>query len=146
DRVLGNEHKMKPASFLPESDEKVLVSDIMSVRETAAHLVEGFDGRARAFVQVQQGCDHRCTFCIIPFARGNNRSVPAGRIVDEVRGLVAAGYKEIVITGDGGDLPGTPSLGQMLRRLLALVPELPRLRLSSLDPAEIDDDLLGLIA
>ncbi len=151
DRVLGNEHKMKAESFRIETDEKVLVSDIMTVRETAEHLVEGFDGRTRAFVQVQQGCDHRCTFCIIPFARGNNRSVPMGRIVQEVRGLVAAGYKEVVITGVditgyGGDLPGTPSLGQMLRRLLMAVPELPRLRLSSLDPAEADEDLFGLIA
>jgi len=151
DRVLGNEHKMKAESFRIEPDEKVLVSDIMTVRETAEHLVEGFDGRTRAFVQVQQGCDHRCTFCIIPFARGNNRSVPMGRIVQEVRGLVAAGYKEVVITGVditgyGGDLPGTPSLGQMLRRLLMAVPELPRLRLSSLDPAEADEDLFGLIA
>src|SRR5207253_8772100 len=148
--VLGNEHKMKPASFLPTPDEKVLVSDIMTVRETAAHLVEGFDGRARAFVQVQQGCDHRCTFCIIPFARGNNRSVPMGRIVEEVRGLVARGYREIVftgvdITGYGSDLPGAPSLGQMARRLLAAVPELSRLRLSSLDPAEADEDLFRLI-
>lgn len=151
DRVLGNEHKMKAESFRIETDEKVLVSDIMTVRETAEHLVEGFDGRTRAFVQVQQGCDHRCTFCIIPFARGNNRSVPMGRIVQEVRGLVAAGYKEVVITGVditgyGGDLPGTPSLGQMLRRLLMAVPELPRLRLSSLDPAEADEALFGLIA
>ncbi len=151
DRVLGNEHKMKPASFVAEANEKVLVSDIMTVRETAEHLVEGFDGRARAFVQVQQGCDHRCTFCIIPFARGNNRSVPMGRIVKEVRGLVAKGYREIVftgvdITGYGGDLPGTPSLGQMARRLLAAVPELDRLRLSSLDPAEVDEDLFRLIA
>lgn len=151
DRVLGNEHKMKADSYRVETEEKVLVSDIMTVRETAEHLVEGFDGRTRAFVQVQQGCDHRCTFCIIPFARGNNRSVPMGRIVQEVRGLVAAGYKEIVITGVditgyGGDLPGTPRLGQMLRRLLMTVPELPRLRLSSLDPAEADEDLFRLIA
>ena len=123
-RVLGNEHKMKAESFLPQTNDTVRVSDIMTVRETAEHLVEGFDGRSRAFVQVQQGCDHRCTFCIIPFARGNNRSVPVGRIVEEVRGLVAAGYKEVVltgvdITGYGSDLPGTPSLGQMTRRLLA---------------------------
>ncbi len=150
-RVLGNEHKMKAESFLPELEDAVLVSDIMAVRETAEHLVEGFDGRARAFVQVQQGCDHRCTFCIIPFARGNNRSVPMGRIAQEVRGLVDAGYKEVVvtgvdITGYGGDLPGTPSLGQMLRRVLMAVPDLPRLRLSSLDPAEVDEDLLRLIA
>jgi threonylcarbamoyladenosine tRNA methylthiotransferase MtaB len=150
-RVLGNEHKMKAESFLPEPDAPVLVSDIMTVRETAEHLVEAFDGRARAFVQIQQGCDHRCTFCIIPFARGNNRSVPMGRIVQEVRGLVAAGFNEIVltgvdITGYGGDLPGTPSLGQMTKRLMLAVPELPRLRLSSIDPAEIDEDLFHLIA
>ncbi len=150
-RVLGNEHKMKAESFLPQTNDTVRVSDIMTVRETAEHLVEGFDGRSRAFVQVQQGCDHRCTFCIIPFARGNNRSVPVGRIVEEVRGLVAAGYKEVVltgvdITGYGSDLPGTPSLGQMTRRLLALVPELPRLRLSSIDPAEADEDLFRVIA
>ncbi len=150
-RVLGNEHKMKAESFLPGVNEKVLVTDIMDVRETAEHLVEGFDGRARAFVQVQQGCDHRCTFCIIPFARGNNRSVPMGRITQEVRGLVNAGFKEIVITGVditgyGSDLPGTPRLGQMVRRLLMAVPELPRLRLSSIDPAEADEDLFQLIA
>jgi threonylcarbamoyladenosine tRNA methylthiotransferase MtaB len=150
-RVLGNEHKMKAESFHIDVTEKVLVSDIMTVRETAEHLVEGFDGRTRAFVQVQQGCDHRCTFCIIPFARGNNRSVPIGRIVEEVRGLVASGYQEIVITGVditgyGGDLPGTPSLGQMVRRLLMAVPELARLRLSSLDPAEADEDLFRLVA
>ena len=151
DRVLGNEHKMKAESFAPDTNERVRVTDIMAVRETAEHLVEGFDGRARAFVQVQQGCDHRCTFCIIPFARGNNRSVPMGRIVQEVRGLVETGFREIVITGVditgyGGDLPGTPTLGQMLRRLLMAVPELPRLRLSSLDPAEADEDLFRLIA
>jgi threonylcarbamoyladenosine tRNA methylthiotransferase MtaB len=150
-RVLGNEHKMKAESFLPDIATPVLVSDIMEVRETAEHLVEGFDGRTRAFVQVQQGCDHRCTFCIIPFARGNNRSVPMGRIVQEVRGLVEASYCEIVITGVditgyGGDLPGTPTLGQMVRRLLMAVPELPRLRLSSIDPAEADEDLFRLIA
>ncbi len=151
DRVLGNEHKMKHASFAPEIEAPILVSDIMDVRETAEHLVEGFEGRARAFVQVQQGCDHRCTFCIIPFARGNNRSVPMGRIVTEIRALVASGYQEVVITGVditgyGSDLPGNPTLGQMVRRLLAAVPELPRLRLSSLDPAEVDEDIFRLIA
>ena len=150
-RVIGNEHKMKRESFMPENAVPILTSDIMAVRETAEHLVEGFDGRTRAFVQVQQGCDHRCTFCIIPFARGNNRSVPMGLIVEEVRALVAKGFKEAVITGVditgyGGDLPGKPTLGQMLRRLLMAVPELPRLRLSSIDPAELDDDLLGVIA
>jgi threonylcarbamoyladenosine tRNA methylthiotransferase MtaB len=149
-RVIGNEHKMKRESFVPDNALQILTSDIMAVRETAEHLVEGFDGRTRAFVQVQQGCDHRCTFCIIPFARGNNRSVPMGRIVDEVRALVAKGFKEIVITGVditgyGTDLPGHPSLGQMIRRVLLAVPELPRLRLSSIDPAELDDDLLSVI-
>lgn len=149
-RVLGNEHKMKPASFLPDIDDPVLVSDIMQVRETAEHLIEGFHGRVRAFVQVQQGCDHRCTFCIIPFARGNNRSVPMGRIVTEVRALVAGGVSEVVvtgvdITGYGADLPGQPTLGQMARRLLAAVPELRRLRFSSLDPAEVDEDIFALI-
>ena len=151
DRVIGNEHKMKAESFAADNHTPLLISDIMTVRETASHLVEGFDGRTRAFVQIQQGCDHRCTFCIIPFARGNNRSVPMGRLFDEVRDLVAAGHKEIVltgvdITGYGSDLPGTPTLGQMVKRLLAAVPELPRLRLSSLDPAEADEDLFRVIA
>jgi threonylcarbamoyladenosine tRNA methylthiotransferase MtaB len=127
------------------------VSDIMSARETAAHLVTDFAGRARAFVQVQQGCDHRCTFCIIPYGRGPSRSVPVGAVVEQLRALVAAGYHEAVLTGVditayGPDLPGRPTLGQMLRRVLALVPELPRLRLSSLDPVEIDEDLWRLIA
>jgi threonylcarbamoyladenosine tRNA methylthiotransferase MtaB len=123
----------------------------MTARETAAHLVTEFAGRARAFVQVQQGCDHRCTFCIIPFGRGPSRSVPVGAVVAQVRALLQAGYQEVVLTGVdiasyGPDLPGAPSLGQMVRRLLALVPELPRLRLSSLDPAAIDDDLWRLVA
>ncbi|NDC56151.1 MAG: MiaB/RimO family radical SAM methylthiotransferase, partial [Alphaproteobacteria bacterium] len=126
--------------------ERVMVQDIQQVRDVANHLVPGFDGRARAFVQVQNGCDHRCTFCIIPFGRGPSRSVPVGSIVQQVAQLVADGYNEIVLTGVdltsyGHDLPGQPRLGQMVRRLLALVPQLPRLRLSSLDPAEIDDDL-----
>jgi threonylcarbamoyladenosine tRNA methylthiotransferase MtaB len=148
-RVLGNEDKLKPASWAPGAGSSV--SDIMVARETAPQLVTEFMGRARAFVQVQQGCDHRCTFCIIPFGRGPNRSVPMGAIVQQVRTLVASGYREVVLTGVditsyGSDLPGTPSLGQMVRRLLALVPELARLRLSSLDPAAIDDDLWRLIA
>ena len=147
-RVLGNEDKLKPESWL--ADAPSAVSDIMAARETAAHLVTEFAGRARAFVQVQQGCDHRCTFCIIPFGRGPNRSVPIGAIVEQVRTLVATGYREIVLTGVdiasyGPDLPGRPSLGQMVRRLLAAVPELPRLRLSSIDPANIDPDLWRLI-
>ncbi|HET6307259.1 MAG TPA: tRNA (N(6)-L-threonylcarbamoyladenosine(37)-C(2))-methylthiotransferase MtaB [Rhodopila sp.] len=148
-RVLGNDDKLNPESWQPGAGSKV--SDIMAARETAAHLVTEFASRARAFVQVQQGCDHRCTFCIIPFGRGRNRSVPIGAIADQVRTLVATGYREVVLTGVdiasyGPDLPGTPSLGQMVRRLLLAVPELPRLRLSSIDPAAIDDDLWRLIA
>jgi threonylcarbamoyladenosine tRNA methylthiotransferase MtaB len=148
-RVLGNEDKLKPETWL--SDEPFAVSDIMAARETAPHLVTGFAGRARAFVQVQQGCDHRCTFCIIPFGRGPNRSVPIGAVVAQVRALVQEGYREVVLTGVdiasyGADLPGAPRLGQLVRRLLALVPELPRLRLSSLDPAAIDDDIWRLLA
>ena len=148
-RVLGNTEKLLAESWAPGAGSAV--SDIMAARETAAHLVTEFAGRARAFVQVQQGCDHRCTFCIIPFGRGPSRSVPIGVVVDQVRTLVASGYHEVVLTGVditsyGPDLPGKPSLGQMVRRLLALVPDLPRLRLSSLDPNEIDDDLWRLIA
>jgi len=147
-RVLGNADKLKPESWVP--DARSTVSDIMAARETAAHLVTGFTGRARAFVQVQQGCDHRCTFCIIPFGRGPNRSVPIGAVVAQARALVAAGYQEVVLTGVdiasyGADLPGAPPLGQMVRRLLALVPDLRRLRLSSLDPAAIDDDIWRLL-
>ncbi len=148
-RVLGNVEKLRPASWAEGAAGGV--ADIAAVRETASHLVTGFAGRARAFVQVQQGCDHHCTFCIIPQGRGPNRSVAIGRIVEQVRTLVAAGYREVVLTGVditsyGPDLPGRPSLGQMARRLLALVPGLERLRLSSLDPAAIDDDLWRLIA
>jgi len=148
DRVLGNEDKLKPESWLVGAPSAV--SDIMAARETAPHLVTEFAGRARAFVQVQQGCDHRCTFCIIPFGRGPNRSVPVGTIVEQVRALVASGYREVVLTGVdiasyGADLPGRPTLGQMTRRMLALVPELPRLRLSSIDPAAIDDDIWRLL-
>jgi threonylcarbamoyladenosine tRNA methylthiotransferase MtaB len=131
--------------------ERIRVNDIFAARETASHLVGGFEGRARAFVQVQNGCDHRCTFCIIPYGRGNSRSVPLGPIVEQVRALVAGGYNEIVLTGVditsyGADLPGKPALGEMTARLLKAVPELPRLRLTSLDPVEIDDALWRLIA
>ncbi len=148
-RVLGNEDKLKPENWGQGATSAV--SDIMAARETAPQLVTEFVGRARAFVQVQQGCDHRCTFCIIPFGRGPNRSVPIGAMVEQVRALVAAGYREVVLTGVdiasyGPDLPGSPTLGQAVRRLLALVPELQRLRLSSIDPAAIDDDLWRLIA
>ena len=123
----------------------------MTVRDTAEHLVKGFDGRTRAFVQIQQGCDHRCTFCIIPFARGNNRSVPLGAIVEQARMLVEGGYREIILTGVdicsyGDDLPGQPRLGDIARRLLVQVPGLERLRLSSLDPAAMDDGLFQLLA
>jgi threonylcarbamoyladenosine tRNA methylthiotransferase MtaB len=150
-QVIGNDLKLKAETWAQPSTERVVVNDIMSVKETARHMISGFESHARAFVQVQNGCDHRCTFCIIPFGRGNSRSVPMGEIVDQVRKLVAAGYNEVVLTGVditsyGPDLPGRPQLGQMIRRLLALVPELPRLRLSSLDPVEIDDDLWNLIA
>jgi threonylcarbamoyladenosine tRNA methylthiotransferase MtaB len=148
ERVLGNEDKLKPESWLPGAPGAV--SNIMAARETAPHLVTEFAGRARAFVQVQQGCDHRCTFCIIPFGRGPNRSVPVGAVVAQVRTLVAAGFQEVVLTGVdiasyGADLPGTPRLGQLARRLLSLVPELRRLRLSSLDPAAIDDEVWRLL-
>jgi threonylcarbamoyladenosine tRNA methylthiotransferase MtaB len=150
DRVLGNQEKLAPESWGLAATERVAVNDIMSVKETAAHLISGFEDRARAFIQAQQGCDHRCTFCIIPFGRGPSRSVPIGAMVEQVRALVTAGYREVVLTGVditsyGPDLPGAPTLGQMIRRLLAAVPELPRLRLSSLDPVEIDDDLWRLI-
>jgi len=148
-RVLGNIEKLQPGSWTDDAGS--LVGDIMSARETAAHLVTEFAGRARAFVQVQQGCDHRCTFCVIPFGRGPNRSVPVGAVVAQVQALVDRGYHEVVLTGVdiasyGPDLPGQPSLGQLVRRLLALVPDLARLRLSSLDPAAIDADLWRLIA
>ena len=156
DRVIGNAEKLNAGTWAGLADAaadtpRVAVNDIMTVRETAPHLISGFEGRARAFVEIQQGCDHRCTFCIIPFGRGNNRSVPVGVIVEQVRTLVAGGFAEIVLTGVditdyGRDLPGTPRLGEMIKRLLALVPELPRLRLSSVDPAEIDDALFALIA
>jgi len=151
DQIIGNDLKLKAETWGVTDTERVLVNDIMSVKETASHLIEGIEGQARAFIQVQNGCDHRCTFCIIPYGRGNSRSVPIGEIAAQVRKLVESGYNEIVMTGVdvtsyGADLPGEPSLGQMIRRVLALVPELPRLRLSSLDPVEIDEDLWRLIA
>ena len=150
DRVLGNMEKMDPASFAPEAREPVQVRDIMQVEETASHLIEGFEERTRAFIQIQTGCDHRCTFCIIPFGRGNNRSVPMGEIVRQVRLLVENEVAEVVLTGVditdyGRDLPGQPSLGQLCRRLLINVPGLKRLRLSSVDPVEVDEDLLRLL-
>ncbi len=150
DQVIGNDLKLKPEAW--GRDEALLVNDIMSVKETAGHLVHGFEDQSRAFLQVQNGCDHRCTFCIIPYGRGNSRSVPIGVIAEQVAMLVREqGYNEIVMTGVdvtsyGPDLPGKPTLGQMIRRVLALVPELTRLRLSSLDPVEIDEDIWTLIA
>ena len=151
DRVLGNEEKLRPESFGDADGPRVRVNDIMAVTETAPQLIAGFAERTRAFVQVQQGCDHRCTFCIIPYGRGNSRSVPLGEVVRQVRALVERGVAEVVLTGVditsyGGDLPGRPRLGQMLRRLLAQVPDLPRLRLSSLDAIELDPDLRRLLA
>jgi threonylcarbamoyladenosine tRNA methylthiotransferase MtaB len=144
DRVLDNQAKLRPQSYVREA------ADQADLAETAAHFIDGFEGRCRAFLQVQQGCDHRCTFCVIPYARGPSRSVPMGAIADQARRLVAAGYREIVLTGVdltayGGDLPDKPSLGQMVRRLLATVPEIERLRLSSLDPAEIDPEFWRLL-
>jgi threonylcarbamoyladenosine tRNA methylthiotransferase MtaB len=145
DRVLDNSAKLRPQSYRRGEP------SMTDLAETARHLVDGFEGKSRAFLQVQQGCDHRCTFCIIPYARGPSRSVPIGAVADQARRLAAAGYREIVLTGVdltayGGDLPGKPSLGQMVRRLLAAVPELERLRLSSLDPAELDAELWRLLA
>lgn len=149
DKVMGNEEKLELESYL--SNDQIAVADIMEIRETAPHLIQGFDDQTRAFVQIQQGCDHRCTFCIIPFARGNNRSLAPGVIVDQVRKLVENGYQEVVFTGVdicsyGSDLEGQPRLGDLVRRLLKAVPELPRLRLSSLDPAFVDDALLDVLA
>jgi threonylcarbamoyladenosine tRNA methylthiotransferase MtaB len=145
DDVLDNRAKLDAASYLAPG------TPLPDHDQMEPHLVDGFEGKTRAFLQVQQGCDHRCTFCIIPFARGPSRSVPVGVVAEQARHLVAAGYREIVLTGVdltayGADLPGQPTLGQMVRRLLALVPGLPRLRLSSLDPAEIDVELWRLIA
>jgi threonylcarbamoyladenosine tRNA methylthiotransferase MtaB len=153
-RVIGNAEKMKAETFAGigiTDTPRVQVNDIMSVRETAAHLVDGLDGRARAFVQVQTGCDHRCTFCIIPYGRGNSRSVPAGEVVDQVKRLVATGHYEIVLTGVdltswGADLPNAPKLGNLIARILKLVPDLEQLRLSSIDAIEIDEALFDLLA
>ncbi len=154
DHVIGNQEKTEAASFQAltvESSEKVAVNDIMSVRETASHLIDGFGSKARAYVQIQNGCDHRCTFCVIPFGRGPSRSVPAGEVVAQVRRLVGNGYAEIVLTGVditayGADLPGEMTLGKLVRSVLKLVPELPRLRLSSIDSIEADAALMAAIA
>jgi len=153
DLVLGNAEKSQAGAYAPSPPEapRVRVNDIMSVRETAGHLVDGLKDRARAYVEVQNGCDHRCTFCVIPYGRGNSRSAPAGEVVEQVRRLAAQGFQEVVLTGVdvtswGADLPGQPTLGQLVARILKLVPELPRLRLSSIDAAEIDADLLRALA
>ena len=155
DLVLGNTEKMEPGTWRQAADligetERVQVDDIMSVTETAGHLIDGF-GRHRAYVQVQNGCDHRCTFCIIPYGRGNSRSVPAGVVVDQIKRLVGRGFNEVVLTGVdltswGADLPRTPKLGDLVRRILKLVPDLPRLRISSIDSIEVDDALMEAIA
>jgi threonylcarbamoyladenosine tRNA methylthiotransferase MtaB len=158
-KVIGNHEKMQAetwtglASRVPDligATEKVQVDDIMSVRETAGHLIDGF-GRHRAYVQVQNGCDHRCTFCIIPFGRGNSRSVPAGVVVEQIKRLVGNGFNEVVLTGVdltswGADLPAQPRLGDLVLRILKLVPDLPRLRISSIDSIEADEALMQAIA
>lgn len=153
DRVLGNVEKLSREHYAPGPgpERSLAAADIMTVTETAGHLVEGFDGRTRAFLEIQQGCDHRCSFCIIPFARGPSRSVPVDRVVAEARTLVAAGYREIVLTGVdvtayGADRSDCPGLGGLVRTVLRDAPDLPRLRLSSLDPVEIDDELKAAVA
>ena len=154
DHVVGNHDKMQAGTFAGlgiGGSERVVVNDIMSVTETAGHLIEGFGGRARAYVQIQNGCNHRCTFCVIPYGRGPSRSVPAGEVVTQVRKLVENGTAEIVLTGVditayGADLPGGITLGKLVRKVLKLVPDLPRLRISSIDSVEADPDLLAAIA
>ncbi len=157
DAVIGNIEKMQSgtwrglaADFIGKS-EAVQVDDIMSVTETAGHLIDGFGTRSRAYVQVQNGCDHRCTFCIIPYGRGNSRSVPAGVVVEQIKRLVDKGFNEVVLTGVdltswGADLPASPRLGDLVMRILKLVPDLPRLRISSIDSIEVDENLMEAIA
>lgn len=156
DLVIGNEEKLHAQSYraLPDfgvnDTEKVRVNDIMEVRETAPHMIDTLGGHSRAFVQVQNGCDHRCTFCIIPYGRGNSRSAPMGSVVEQIKKLVGNGYKEVVLTGVdttsyGADLPGTPTLGSLVQKILNQVPDLPRLRLSSIDSIEVDEPLYEAI-
>ena len=157
DLVVGNAEKMQAGTWTalaPDfigNSERVQVNDIMSVTETAGHLIDGFGSRSRAYVQVQNGCDHRCTFCIIPYGRGNSRSVAAGVVVDQIKRLVDKGYNEVVLTGVdltswGADLPATPRFGDLVMRILRLVPDLARLRISSIDSIEADDNLMCAIA
>lgn len=157
DLVVGNVEKMQPGTWAKLAPgfigktEPVQVDDIMSVTETSGHLIDGFGTRSRAYVQIQNGCDHRCTFCIIPFGRGKSRSVPVGVVVEQIERLAGSGYNEIVLTGVdltswGGDLPGQPCLGDLVMRILRLVPGLPRLRISSIDPIEVDENLMLAIA
>jgi threonylcarbamoyladenosine tRNA methylthiotransferase MtaB len=156
DLVIGNADKMKARSYAPVAfgvklNDKVQVNDIMAVHEQAGHLIEGMDGHTRAFVQVQNGCDHRCTFCIIPYGRGPSRSVPMGAVVEQMKRLVGNGYRELVLTGVditsyGADLPGQPSLGKLVQAILRHIPNLPRLRISSIDPIEADRALYDAIA
>ncbi len=157
DLVIGNSEKMQQKTWSQLSNnetfetEKIKVDDIMSVNETAGHLIDGFGSRSRAYVQVQNGCDHRCTFCIIPYGRGNSRSVPAGVIVDQIKRLVDKGFNEVVLTGVdltswGADLPSAPKLGDLVMRILKLVPDLSRLRISSIDSIEVDENLMQAIA
>jgi threonylcarbamoyladenosine tRNA methylthiotransferase MtaB len=158
DQVLGNMEKLDGAAWAKAraafglgDTEKAIVNDIMAVKETAAYLISGFEGHTRAFVQVQNGCDHRCTFCVIPYGRGNSRSVPIGAVVEDVRRLVDNGYREMVLTGVditsyGADLPGAPKLGRLVKQILKHVPELERLRLSSIDSIETDDEFLEVFA
>ncbi|MEO8883306.1 MAG: tRNA (N(6)-L-threonylcarbamoyladenosine(37)-C(2))-methylthiotransferase MtaB [Devosia sp.] len=156
DLVIGNADKLKAESYAPiafglKLNDKVQVNDIMSVRETAGHMIDAMDGRARAFVQVQNGCDHRCTFCIIPYGRGPSRSVPMGLVVEQIKRLAGNGFREVVLTGVditsyGPDLPGQPSLGKLVQAILRHVPELPRLRISSIDSIEADEALYDAIA
>ncbi len=163
DRVIGNDEKMRAEAWADThaflmrdafgiaAEQKIAVNDIMAVQETAAHLIDGLDGRARAFVQVQNGCDHRCTFCIIPYGRGNSRSVPMGEVVTQIRRLVGNGFREVVLTGVdltsyGGNLPGAPKLGTLVKQILKHVDGLERLRLSSIDSVEADRDLLDAFA
>jgi len=151
DLVLGNAEKLQTPVYRAVDTERVRVNDIFSIRETAGQMIDCFEGHTRAFLQVQNGCDHRCTFCIIPYGRGNSRSVPMGALIAEARRLTEAGYPELVLTGVdltayGADLPGAPTLGQLVRKILKLVPEVRRLRLSSIDSIEADEELVHAIA